>query len=166
MITAPDPALIRAIAVLLGSLVIGSIVRFIALRKSDPDTRKKRFASLRTWWMLAILISLGLLGGRLGISVLLGIASCIGWYELTRMFGPRAQDRVAIKAGYVIIVLNYLVVASGSLSLFPGFLPVLSLFVISISLLARGSRRVTFARQAPCSGGCCSLATASPMPLC
>ena len=138
MITFPEPALFWAIAVLMGSLVLGTIVRFIALRNAEQETRRKRLASLRTWWLLAIAVSLGLLGGRLGICLLLGAASCIGWYEMTRMYGPRPEDRLAIKAGYVLIILNYAVILSGSITLFPFFLPIAALLVLAISLLIKG----------------------------
>ncbi|MBT8146160.1 MAG: phosphatidate cytidylyltransferase [Gammaproteobacteria bacterium] len=138
MITAPEPALLWAIGVLMVSLMAGTVVRFIALRNAETETRRKRLDSLRTWWMLATAVSVGLLGGRLGICLLLGTASCIAWYEITRMYGPRPQDRTAIKAGYVLIVLNYLVILSGSISLFPFFLPVTALLVLAIALLTKG----------------------------
>lgn len=138
MITSPEPALFWAIAVLMGSLIAGTMVRFIALRNSEQETRRKRLASLRTWWMLAIAVSLGLLGGRLGICLLLGTASCIAWFEITRMYGPRREDRPAINAGYVLIALNYLVILTGSLPLFPFFLPLTAMLVLAISLLAQG----------------------------
>ncbi len=137
MITSPEPALIWAIATLLGSLVVGSLVRFFALRNAEQDTRKKRLASLRTWWMLALAVSAGLLLGRLGITLLLGTASCIAWFEITRMLGPRPADRLAIRAGYVLIILNYLVILAGGLLFFPAFLPVAALLVLAVTLLSR-----------------------------
>ena len=88
--------------------------------------------------MLAIAVSVALLVGRLGIVLLLGTASCIAWSELTRMFGARVADRPAIRAGYVLIILNYLVVLNGALSLFPFFLPIASLYVLAILLLVQG----------------------------
>ena len=60
MITTPEPALLWAIAVLMGSLLTGTIVRFVALRNAAEETRRKRLASLRTWWMLAVAVSVGL----------------------------------------------------------------------------------------------------------
>ena len=138
MISAPEPALVSAIAALMGAMVAGTIARFIGLRHSSAETRKKRFASLRTWWMLSIAVSLGLLAGRLGITVLLGAASCIAWFEITKMFGARAADRPAIRAGYALIILNYLVILTGTPQLFPFFLPITSMFVIAILLLVQG----------------------------
>jgi phosphatidate cytidylyltransferase len=54
------------------------------------------------------------------------------------MFGARPQDRPAILAGYGLIVLNYLLILTGQLSLFPAFLPVAALFALAIPLLIQG----------------------------
>ena len=135
MITAPEPALYWAISTLFGCLIVGSIVRFIALRGAEEKKRRQRLASLRTWWMLATFISIGLLLGRLGICLLLAAASCIAWFEITRMFGARTEDRTAIRAGYGLIAVNYLLILTGFISLHAIFLPVGGLLVLAILLL-------------------------------
>ena len=135
MITAPEPGLYWAIAILLSSLVLGSIVRFFALRAAEAEIRKKRLASLRTWWMLALAVSAGLLIGRLGICLLLGLASCLAWSEITRMHTPREQDRKAINAGYVLIIVNYLLILFGQLSIHAIFLPLAAMYVLAVLLL-------------------------------
>lgn len=138
MITAPDPALYWFIAMIFASLTAGSIIRFIALRNAEPELRSKRLASLRTWWMLSIFLSAGLLAGRLGICLLLGIASCIAWSEITRMPGGRPEDRLAIGAGYVLIVINYLLILFFSAHYFVVFLPLSASIVFAVLLLLKG----------------------------
>ena len=138
MITATDPALYWAIIALFASLVAGSIARFIALRNAEETKRRKRLASLRTWWLLAVAVSAGLLAGRLGICLLLTIASCIAWFEFTRMLGARPGDKPAIRAGYGLIVINYLLILSGSISLFVVFLPISAFIVLAVLLLIKG----------------------------
>ena len=135
MITAPEPALYWTLIALFASLVVGSIIRFIALRNAEQEKRQQRLASLRTWWMLAIAVSAGLLAGRLGICLLLTAASCLGWFEITRMFGAREQDRVAIRIGYVLIVINYLLILLGSIPVFLVFLPLAAPIVFAVLLL-------------------------------
>jgi phosphatidate cytidylyltransferase len=137
MMTATDAALYWAIVALFGSLVVGSIARFMALRNADKSIRRKRFASLRTWWLLAIVLSAGLLSGRIGICLLLASASCIGWFEITRIFGARAEDKMAIRAGYVLIVVNYLLILFEAISLFVIFLPIGALIVFAVLLLIK-----------------------------
>lgn len=141
MITAPPHALYWTLAAIFASLVIGSIARFIALRHAEGALRRKRLASLRTWWMLAIAVSAGLLAGRPGICLLLTTASCIAWFEFTRMLAPRAEDKLAIRAGYGLIVINYLLIMFGSLSFFVVFLPLSSLFILAVSLLIKGESK-------------------------
>ncbi|MDR9501614.1 MAG: phosphatidate cytidylyltransferase [Desulfurivibrionaceae bacterium] len=137
MITAPDPALYWILIMIYTSLVAGSIGRFIALRHAEETKRRQRLASLRTWWLLVTLVSAGLLAGRLGICLLLTAASCLAWFEITAMFRARPQDRLAIGAGYVLIVINYVLILLGSISLFVVFIPISSLLVLAVSLLIK-----------------------------
>lgn len=141
MITAPEPALYWAIFVIFASLVAGSVMRFIALRNAEEKKRRQRLASLRTWWMLAIFVSAGLLAGPLGICLLLATASCIAWFEITRMFGARSEDRTAIRAGYGLIVINYVAVLLGWISLHSVFLPVTGLITLAVLLLIQDEPR-------------------------
>jgi phosphatidate cytidylyltransferase len=138
MISAPEPALYWAILTLLGSLLVGSIARYIGLRDAEPAKRQQRLASLRTWWILAIVVSAGLLVGRLGICLLLGSASCIAWYEITRLVAVREQDRLAVSSGYLLIVINYLFILQGWLDWHGVFLPLAALFVLALTLLGKG----------------------------
>jgi phosphatidate cytidylyltransferase len=133
-----DPALVWALVILFASLVVGSIARFIALRNAEETKRRQRFASLLTWWLLAIALSAGLLAGRLGICVLLTTASCIAWFEITRIVSSRPEDKLAIRAGYGLIVINYLLILFGSISLFVTFLPISSFIVLAVLLLIKG----------------------------
>lgn len=135
MITPPDPALYRILAAVFAALTVSSTVRFIALRDAEEALRRKRLASLRTWWMLAAFMSAGLLAGRPGICLLLSAVSCVAWFEITEMYGARPQDRPAIRAGYGLIVMNYLVILFGPFSLAVAFLPVGSLVVVPVLLL-------------------------------
>ncbi len=137
MITAPEPALYWTILAIFASLVAGSISRFIALRGAEENKRRQRLASLRTWWMLAIFVSAALLAGRLGICLLLAVASCLAWFEITRMMGARSEDRLAIRAGYGLIVINYAAILLGSISLFLVFLPVGGLIALAVLLLVK-----------------------------
>jgi predicted CDP-diglyceride synthetase/phosphatidate cytidylyltransferase len=79
MIDAIEPPVYWIPIALLASLIVGSVTRFISLRNAEEALRRQRLASLRTWWLLAIAVSAALLVGRLGICVLLGVASCVAW---------------------------------------------------------------------------------------
>ncbi|MDH5356070.1 MAG: phosphatidate cytidylyltransferase [Gammaproteobacteria bacterium] len=138
MITTTEPTLYWALIAVFASLLIGSIARFIALRNAEETKRRKRLASLRTWWLLAVAVSAGLLAGRLGICLLLTIASCIAWFEFTRMLGPRPEDQLAIRGGYGLIAINYLLILFGLTSLFVIFLPISAFIGLAVLLLIKG----------------------------
>jgi hypothetical protein len=141
MIMANESTLYWAIIALFASLVAGSIARFVALRNAGEEIRRKRFASLRTWWLLAIVLSTALLTGRIGICLLLASASCIAWFEITKFFGARPEDKLAIRSGYGLIAINYLLILFESISLFIIFLPIGSFIVLAVSLLIKGEPR-------------------------
>jgi phosphatidate cytidylyltransferase len=138
MITAPDPALYWTLAGVYTCLIIGSLARIIALRSAEQALRHKRLMSLRTWWILATLVSVGLLLGRLGICLLLTVASCIGWYEITKLHAARPADRPAIRAGYALIIINYLLILSEATAVVMVFLPITSMLVLAVILLVMG----------------------------
>ncbi|MFM1896188.1 MAG: Phosphatidate cytidylyltransferase [Pseudomonadota bacterium] len=132
---APVTEILWAIAGLLAALTGGTAVRLFALRNSEPELRRKRLASLRTWWILALLVSAALLLGKPGIGLLLATASCIGWQEITRLYLPRHEDRHAIRAGYGLILIHYALVVLGLDTLYPVFLPVAAPLTIAFLLL-------------------------------
>lgn len=138
MITAPPPMLYWILATLYASLVAGSLVRFVALHHKDPELRRKRLASLRTWWLLAIIMGAALLAGRPGICLLYACASCIAWAEITRVYGLRPEDRLAIQAGFGLIVIHYLLILFQWVDLVRAFLPLASMLVFAFLLLVRG----------------------------
>ncbi len=137
MINAIDPNLYWVPIALFSCLIVGSIARFIALRNAEAGLRRKRLASLRTWWLLAIAVSAALLVGRPGICLLLTVASCVAWFEFTRVYGARNEDKPAIRAGYGLIAINYLLILSGSTSLFVIFLPLASFIIFALLLLMK-----------------------------
>ena len=137
MITAPEPMLYWILIAIFTSLAAGSVVRFIALRGKEEALRQKRLASLRTWWFLTIAMSAALLAGRPGVCLLFTVASCIGWSEITRIYAPRPQDRLAIWAGYGLIVINYLLILFGAIDVYKVFLPLAAPLVIAVLLLIR-----------------------------
>lgn len=138
MITVMEPTLYRILTAIFVSLAVGSLVRFIALRGCEQALRQKRLASLGTWWLLAIVLSAALLAGRPGVCLLFACLSGIAWSEFTRIQAPRAADRPAIRAGYGLIIVNYLLILFEASVLYSVFLPVGSMLAFAVLLLIRG----------------------------
>ena len=138
MIQPPDPALYWVAGATFATLAVGSVARIIGLRQSEEARRRKRLASLRTWWILAAVVTGALLIGPLGITVLLAAASCVAWWEFTTMLDPSPRDRPAIGAGYGLVILHYLLVLTQPPSLFVIALPLTSRLVMAVFLLLAG----------------------------
>ncbi len=136
--TAPEPGLIRLIAIVFASLCVGSVVRFIAIRHADEDTRRKRLESLRTWWILAAVVSACLLVGRAGLCALMTIVSGLAFREYTRLLQPRPDDRNTVLAVYAVIVANYLLLLFGLHDAFLVFVPLAATLAVAVLQLLTG----------------------------
>ncbi len=75
------------IAGILASLLLGTVVRLIAVRRADPDRRRQRLDSLRSWWLIGLLLCLAIAAGRPGLTLLLALASVLSIREYLRLTG-------------------------------------------------------------------------------
>ena len=95
-----------------GSLVAGTIARLATLHRADEQTRVKRLSSLRTWWVLAVVILSGVLAGRVGIFALLAAASLLAMREYVSIAIPKhlnvTHDRWSTGFVYAAIVVYYI----------------------------------------------------------
>ena len=141
MMTPPTPSLLWVLAALAVSLIVGSAARVVSLRGADPVLRRKRFASLRTWWILTLVLCGCLLAGRLGICLLLGIASLVAFYEYAGMLGIRRSERPALIAALIIGSINYLLILFDQAAAFVVFVPLCGLTVIALVQLLQGKTK-------------------------
>ena len=70
----PPTNVIIVLGAMIGVLALGSLVRIVTLRSAPRELAGKRLASLRTWWWLSLLLTVGILCGpssvyRLGANV-------------------------------------------------------------------------------------------------
>lgn len=141
MITPPSTTLLWILGALLASMVAGSAARFVSLRNADETLRRKRFASLRTWWILAIVVGGCLLAGRLGVCLLLTVASLVAFYEYVGLLGIRDSERPAVITAYVIAVINYLFILFDRASAFVAFVPIGALAIIALVQILQGKAK-------------------------
>ena len=138
MMTAPSPTLLWILNALAISMAVGSVARWINLRHANPALRHKRLASLRTWWILAIVVAAGILAGRLGVCLLLLVASLVAFREYATLLGIQDTERPALLAAYGIAVINYLLILFGQAAAFVVFIPLGSLAIIALVQLLQG----------------------------
>ena len=116
MIETPHPRLVGAVLAMGTALVLGSAARWISLRQATIETRRKRMASLATWWVLAAILGAATMTGVAGICCLLGLASGIAVWEFARMLGAAEEGAdCRIGAGLVILVAlgHYVAIVAG-----------------------------------------------------
>jgi phosphatidate cytidylyltransferase len=133
------PDLLWMIGVVFAALAVGSVIRFYSLRNADEELRHKRFASLRTWWIIAVVVAAGLVAGRLGICLLLAAAGIVAFREYVTLLGIRDSERPAVYAVYGIAVVHYLLILLGQASAFLVFVPLGGLAILAVLQLVRGN---------------------------
>jgi phosphatidate cytidylyltransferase len=139
LLASPTPGLLRMIGVIFAALAAGSVIRFVSLRNADAELRRKRFASLRTWWVVAAVVAGCLLAGRAGICVLLAAAGIVAFREYAGLLGVRETERPAVYAVYGIAVLHYVLILLGQASAFLVFVPLGGLLILAVLQLVRGN---------------------------
>ncbi len=99
--------LVKVIACLFAILAVGSLGRFFMLWGRTDDRSGERFKSLRSWWMLATLVSCAMLLGELGILSLLAVASILSMWEYLRILGWNAVGRATSSLVFGMVLVYY-----------------------------------------------------------
>ena len=131
----PTPRVIATVAAMLGGLALGSVMRLVALRSAEPDVAARRRASLKTWWLLALLLTLAIGFGRIGVALLLLFACVLAFREYARITGLDRSDRPGTAVVYGGTVVHVAQLASGCDF---GWLPVAMLLILGALKAASG----------------------------
>ena len=102
--------LLKFIAVIFSALAIGTVLRLVALRRASTNTANARCGSLKTWWVLAALMSLAALMGEFGIIFLLATAGTLGLREFLKLIGWQILGTPTVIMLFASIPIYYLVV--------------------------------------------------------
>lgn len=131
MIGAPNSNLSWIIATLFLALFVGSFIRRLSLQNAPEDVKRSRMGSLKTWWVLAILLALAALLGKWVASLLFAIASGIALREFVRLVSPVPLDRVATAIAFASVPINYLLIALEWYVAFTVFIPLVSMLLLA-----------------------------------
>jgi phosphatidate cytidylyltransferase len=133
-----QPNLLWAVGAMLGSLLLGSILRVVWLTILPTEQNRDRFASLKTWWALVLLFCGAVLLGRLAIAGLFATASWLGLREFLRLTNPTGEASVAKRLMCLAVPMQYLWVVLRWLEPFWITVPVACLLLIAGSTAAAG----------------------------
>lgn len=122
-------------------LLVGSVVRLIALRGASAEVARERRASLLTWWALFLLLATAVLVGPLGVCVLLMLASSLALAEFTKLVGAgtSSTDRPAIVVLFVLTVALYAAIYLGHGRRALLALPFVTLAAVSVTRVVQGA---------------------------
>lgn len=95
------------------ALLGGTLVRIVALKGASESVVQSRLHSLRTWWILAGLLAVAVVSGRVGIAILLGTAGVLGLREFIGLVGWSTVGRPTGILVIAVVPLYYLAAVTG-----------------------------------------------------
>jgi len=116
-VSSVNPTLLWAIAVVFVALTGGTLVRIVALRGATDDVVQSRLASLRTWWVLAGLLTMAVVFGKAGVAVILAIAAVASLKEFIWIVGREHMGARTMVFVFLYVPLYYYLSLAGYQSL-------------------------------------------------
>jgi phosphatidate cytidylyltransferase len=101
--------LLSAIAAIFFVLAVGTLVRVVAIRGVPSEKSQASLNSLKSWWVLAFVLAISLLSGRLGCALLLATAGTLSLVEHLRLVGWEKVGFHTSLVVFTILPLYYLV---------------------------------------------------------
>ena len=95
-------------------------------------------ARVNAWWVMAIVVGISLLAGRVGVTLLFAFASFVALREFVAPEPKRPRERAVLACVYVVLPLQYLFVAGGHHALYTFFIPVL--IIVTLTAMATFGR--------------------------
>lgn len=138
---AQPAVLLQVIAGAFCALTFGSVLRLAALRRDSSETAKNSRDSLRTWWIVCLVVALAVVAGDAGVCLLMTTVSALGMFELQRMVAERKSDRPAVLAVFAVLVVHYLLVYLGQIATAVAMMPIVLPAAVSITQLLQGNTK-------------------------
>lgn len=142
-----DIKLIRLFGSVIGLLVVASAIGFYITRKWRQPERaafvENYVARINAWWVMVFLFMLAVLSGRIGAVCFFGVTSFLAFREFITLTPTRRSDhRTLFWAFFVIIPVQYFLVAIEWYGLFTLLIPVYGFILIPVrSVLAGDTER-------------------------
>ncbi|WP_294926567.1 phosphatidate cytidylyltransferase [uncultured Paracoccus sp.] len=129
-------------AILVVATAIGSTLAW----RYSPDGRNATIENLndriRSWWAMVLFLSLALLGGKAGVTILFAICSFAALREFMTLTNARRADHWSmVIAFFVVLPVQYYLIWIGWYGLFSIFIPVYVFLLLPIVSAMRGETR-------------------------
>jgi phosphatidate cytidylyltransferase len=130
-----QPNLLWVVVAMLGSLLLGSVLRVVWLAvsvdKQSVDKQGDRLDSLKTWWVLVLIFCATVLAGHVAVAVMFALASWLGLREFMRLTKWSEGNAAARRWIFLIVPIQFSWVVLGWFELFWLTIPVACLLIIA-----------------------------------
>ena len=131
--------------VAIAGLAIGTVIRLVTLGGMTDASAAKRIQSLKTWWVVTIVVLTAALIGRIGVVAMGLFVSLLSLVEFTQLpsnrssdQGQRRYDRKLLILAFALIFFHYLALAFGWSLLAVALTPLIGLPTLSCSMVIAG----------------------------
>lgn len=128
---------------ILAVLIVASAIGYVLQRRLSPDGSNASIenlnARIKAWWVMAILIGLAFLAGRIGVLVLFGFCSFAALREFITLTHTKRADHWALAAAFfVVLPIQYFLLWAQQYGIFSIFIPVYAFLLMPIISVLRG----------------------------
>lgn len=124
-------------------LIVASVIGQVLQRRLSPDRSNAAIenlnARINAWWVMATLLGVAFLAGRAGVIVLFTFCSFAALREFVTLTSTRRADHWALAAAFfVVLPVQYYLVATDWYGLYAIFIPVYAFLLMPIIAVLRG----------------------------
>lgn len=147
LVTTPSQSLLTVAGVIFAVLIVSSLIRLIAVRFTTPEVRRVRLDSLKSWWIIAVVMVGTALVGPVAAAIAFLIAGILAMREFMRLalIAPRSNSALLV---YCVVPIQYLIILLQWRLLAALFIPVVVLTLLSAQAIMR-NRPEGFLRTIP-----------------
>lgn len=129
-----------------GLLSVASVIGYALKRRYSPqgdnDVVENLNQRIRSWWIMAILLGIALLGGRTAVVLLFAFASFSALREFISLVQARQSDHWALAlVFFVVLPVQYIFVWQHYYGMFSIFIPVYAFLLLPVIAALRGDSK-------------------------
>lgn len=135
--------LVTLLGVIVGILVLASVIGYVLQRRFSPRGDNEVIENLNqrihSWWIMAILMGVALLGGRTGVVLLFAFASFSALREFISLIPARRADHWTLAlAFFVVLPVQYVFIWQQYYGMYSIFIPVYAFLLLPVISTLRG----------------------------
>ncbi|GIW95130.1 MAG: phosphatidate cytidylyltransferase [Pirellulaceae bacterium] len=130
--------LAKTLSLLYAALLVGSLIRIAAARSMPAEQRRSRLGSLLVWWVLALVVTVSLAVGKMGVAAVFLVFGVLGLREFLALTWEGRHTRAAAPLCYLAVAVQFLLVPFGSGELWRYALPLGLFLLVALRLTLTG----------------------------